>query len=389
MMKFATATALALVLGLAAGGTAPATAATAQNDGHAGAAASAEGSWSMSATMREARALLEAAAQELRDAADADATTLAREKARKALNAVEQALNEAERTGKLTAREVGTRLRDQLNDARSDLLKKQDQVAAALDEVMHELDGSAGTAATQVKVEQNSAKVNVEQPAAQVKVQQAAPQVTVTQPAPKVTIVQPEPTVTVQQAETKVTVVQTKPTVQVEQAKPEVKVEQVEPKVTVVQAQPTVQVEQAKPEVKVEQAEARVETDMKPSATAEAGTAVAARSDLTSAWYARFTAKDLADRDVRNTNDDEVGEIEKIVYDASSGKVFAVVSVGGFLGIGEKHVLIPADRLRMGEDDILLLSAQDEEQLKAMPAYKDGMYKEIAAEMRIGDAIAR
>jgi PRC-barrel domain len=65
-----------------------------------------------------------------------------------------------------------------------------------------------------------------------------------------------------------------------------------------------------------------------------------------------------------------VGKIDDIVLNSSDKAVLAIISVGGFLGIGDKLVAVPFDQLQPGEDKAVLLSAATEEQLKAMPEYK-------------------
>ena len=50
---------------------------------------------------------------------------------------------------------------------------------------------------------------------------------------------------------------------------------------------------------------------------------------------------------VRRPNGDKVGAIERLMIDKLSGKVaYAVLSFGGFLRLGEKHLPIPWERLR-------------------------------------------
>jgi hypothetical protein len=69
-----------------------------------------------------------------------------------------------------------------------------------------------------------------------------------------------------------------------------------------------------------------------------------------------------------STKGDEVGEIKDVVM--KDNTYYAVLAVGGFLGIGDKNVAIPLDELKVGEDEAYLMSAQTEEQLEAMPAYE-------------------
>ena len=74
---------------------------------------------------------------------------------------------------------------------------------------------------------------------------------------------------------------------------------------------------------------------------------------------------------VRRTNADKVGTIERLMIDKLTGTVaYAVLSFGGFLGLGQKHLPIPWSRLTF---DPLLgayhLDLTDEELAKA-PSYE-------------------
>jgi sporulation protein YlmC with PRC-barrel domain len=61
-------------------------------------------------------------------------------------------------------------------------------------------------------------------------------------------------------------------------------------------------------------------------------------------------AKDLIDRDVRSSDDVEIGEVEDLVIDPATGRIVSVViEVEGRLGLTEKFVTLPLDRLRRGE----------------------------------------
>jgi putative membrane protein len=77
---------------------------------------------------------------------------------------------------------------------------------------------------------------------------------------------------------------------------------------------------------------------------------------------------------VVNANGEEVAEIEDVVVDQSQ-RHYAVLSVGGFLGIGDKKVAIPLDQMQLGEDQSYLMSAETESQLEQMPAYEEGQYQ--------------
>jgi putative membrane protein len=101
-----------------------------------------------------------------------------------------------------------------------------------------------------------------------------------------------------------------------------------------------------------------------------------------------MTAGDLIGKTVVNEQGDEVGEIEDIVIGTSDQSVQAVVSVGGFLGIGDKTVAMSFDELQPGqeEDSVLLTSGATVEELKQRPAYDEaGGYESYPADRALGD----
>jgi putative membrane protein len=85
------------------------------------------------------------------------------------------------------------------------------------------------------------------------------------------------------------------------------------------------------------------------------------------------TAKDLIGRTVVNEKGEKLGSIDDVVMNSKDKAVLAVVSVGGFLGIGAKDVAIPFEQLAPGDNgNILVSSAVTKDQLKSMPEYKKG-----------------
>ncbi len=75
-----------------------------------------------------------------------------------------------------------------------------------------------------------------------------------------------------------------------------------------------------------------------------------------------FKASDLIGLDVRGAGGEELGEIEDFTIDAKTGKIrYAAVSMGGFLGIGDKLVAVPWDSFQLqmsgqGDDAELVAS---------------------------------
>jgi putative membrane protein len=117
------------------------------------------------------------------------------------------------------------------------------------------------------------------------------------------------------------------------------------------------------------EAQSQVTTGASESTTAPQQTATPARQDL------QLPPEDVVGSNVVNAKGDDVGEIEDLVVDQNQAR-YAIVSVGGFLGIGDKEVAIPLDQLEPGQDQSYLLSAATEEQLEQMPAY-EGQYQSM------------
>jgi hypothetical protein len=67
---------------------------------------------------------------------------------------------------------------------------------------------------------------------------------------------------------------------------------------------------------------------------------------------AQFLAEDeVIGKDVVNVGDEEVGTIADLVMDQDQKLVGVVLSVGGFLGIGDKWVAVPVDQIDFPTDE--------------------------------------
>ena len=80
-------------------------------------------------------------------------------------------------------------------------------------------------------------------------------------------------------------------------------------------------------------------------------------------------AKKLIGRNVKNPQDDTVGEIE-LVYINADGKVDSVIlGVGGFLGLGERHVRVAWKDLRISDNGEKVVINATKDELKGMAPY--------------------
>jgi len=71
---------------------------------------------------------------------------------------------------------------------------------------------------------------------------------------------------------------------------------------------------------------------------------------------------------IYNEADEKIGTVDDLIVSRTDRIPYAIVSVGGFLGMGSKLVAIPTNDLQFSIDHTLLAGA-DKEALKAMPAF--------------------
>jgi len=76
-------------------------------------------------------------------------------------------------------------------------------------------------------------------------------------------------------------------------------------------------------------------------------------------------ASDLIGKAVENTRGERLGEVQDLAIDAQLGRVaYAVLSFGGFLGMGEKWFAVPTGALTLPEDGKHFVLAVEKDRLK-------------------------
>ena len=76
--------------------------------------------------------------------------------------------------------------------------------------------------------------------------------------------------------------------------------------------------------------------------------------------------------DVYGTGDDKIGSIERLIIEKRSGRVsYAVMSFGGFLGIGHDHYPLPWAKLTYDEDLGGYRTDVSKEQVEGAPKYEN------------------
>jgi sporulation protein YlmC with PRC-barrel domain len=104
-------------------------------------------------------------------------------------------------------------------------------------------------------------------------------------------------------------------------------------------------------------------------------------TDNTSArTYRRvMSASTLSGDKVLNPVGEELGKINDIMIDVPTGKVaYAVLSFGGFLGLGDKLFAIPWSRLALDEDRKIFVLDVDRATLERAPGFNKDNWPDMA-----------
>lgn len=105
------------------------------------------------------------------------------------------------------------------------------------------------------------------------------------------------------------------------------------------------------------------------------------RSDLTSGKNYRrvMGAKTLTGDRVTNSAGEDLGKINEIMIDIPSGRIaYAVLSFGGFLGMGDKLFAVPWDRLAVDEDNHEFKLDVDKDTLERAPGFDKDNWPDMA-----------
>jgi hypothetical protein len=85
-----------------------------------------------------------------------------------------------------------------------------------------------------------------------------------------------------------------------------------------------------------------------------------------------WRASKLIGAAVYNEQDQKVDSVDDLILTQQDKVVIAVVSVGGFLGVGGKLVAVPYNELRFGKDERMVLPGATKDALQAMPGFTYG-----------------
>ena len=96
------------------------------------------------------------------------------------------------------------------------------------------------------------------------------------------------------------------------------------------------------------------------------GVTVEEQKVLAVGWSAK---KQILGKAVSNSSGEKIGEVEDLIMTPAKAVSYAIVGVGGFLGIAQHDVAIPVGQLKL-KGDKLMLPGATKEGLKALPKFE-------------------
>ena len=95
---------------------------------------------------------------------------------------------------------------------------------------------------------------------------------------------------------------------------------------------------------------------------------------LTAQSEEQISANTYIGQAVYNSADESIGKISDLIMEKDGGITAAIIGVGGFLGIGEKWVAVPFEKISITQvpdsDDVKLTTTETAESLQAAPEFK-------------------
>jgi sporulation protein YlmC with PRC-barrel domain len=109
-------------------------------------------------------------------------------------------------------------------------------------------------------------------------------------------------------------------------------------------------------------------TDVRAQTAGEVklGVTVIELNDIIKGWSVR---RQVLGQSVYNDKDEKIGAVEDVIITPERSASYAIVSSGGFLGIGSHDVAIPAAQLKLSNDRLVLPGAT-KDLIRAMPRFE-------------------
>lgn len=83
-----------------------------------------------------------------------------------------------------------------------------------------------------------------------------------------------------------------------------------------------------------------------------------------------LSSSSLSSNPVRNHEGQDLGKIEDFMIDTETGEVeYAVLSFGGFMGVGDKLFAVPLQAMQLDTEDECFVLSESKERLKDAPGF--------------------
>jgi sporulation protein YlmC with PRC-barrel domain len=103
------------------------------------------------------------------------------------------------------------------------------------------------------------------------------------------------------------------------------------------------------------------------------------KTDAGRSYRRVLSASTLAGDSVRNGAGEDLGKVDELMIDIPSGRIaYAVLSFGGFLGMGNKLFAVPWNALRVDEDEHCFILDIDKSTLEAAPGFDKDNWPDMA-----------
>ena len=95
--------------------------------------------------------------------------------------------------------------------------------------------------------------------------------------------------------------------------------------------------------------------------------------------------KDVVGMNVVNQSGTKIGKVSELVAHRQNKSLHAVISVGGFLGIGDTEISMPLQQMAWSENQLVAPTTASKQQLKEMPDYNTTAYRKLESDQLIAD----
>jgi sporulation protein YlmC with PRC-barrel domain len=107
-----------------------------------------------------------------------------------------------------------------------------------------------------------------------------------------------------------------------------------------------------------------------PAGDAGAAAANGGQKFITEESGQQMLSSNLVGMSVTNSNNDDIGKIDNLLLNKDGNLTGVVVSIGGFLGIGSKHVALPMSEVQINPGQKKAMVSLSKDDLKNAPDFK-------------------